>query len=104
MFDQLQGSVVSKNDLRTCYHHLRIKEDDIPKTTFNSRYGRYEFILKSFGLTNTSTILMELMNKVFREYLDAFIIVFIDDILLYFELEAEYEDHWRKIVPMLRAH
>ena len=80
LFDQLQRETIfSKIDLRLGYYQLRIKEDDIPKTAFRTRYGHYEFMVMSFGLTK----FMDLMNQVFKDYLDRFVIVFIDDILVY---------------------
>ena len=84
LFDQFKGaSVFSKIDLRLGYHQLKIRKEDIPKTAFSTRYGLYEFTVMSFGLTNAPAYFMNLMNKVFMEYLDKFVIVFIDDILVY---------------------
>ncbi|KAL4038370.1 hypothetical protein IC575_001990 [Cucumis melo] len=103
LFDQLQGAtVLSKIDLRSGYHQLRIKDGDVSKTAFHSRYGHYEFIVMSFGLTNAPAVFMDLMNRVFREFLDTFVIVFIDDILIYSKTEAEHEEHLCIVLQTLR--
>jgi hypothetical protein len=91
IFDQLCGAcVLSKIDLQSGYHQLKIRECDIPKTAFVSRYGLYEYMVMSFGLTNAPAYFMYLMNKVFMEYLDMFVVVFINDILVYSRSEEEH--------------
>jgi hypothetical protein len=97
LFDQLRGaSVFSKIDLRSGYHQLRIRPSDIPKTSFITKYGLYEFMVMSFGLMNAPAYFMYLMNIVFMDYLDKFVVVFIDDILVYSQNEQEHEEHLRK--------
>ncbi|GJZ05210.1 putative reverse transcriptase domain-containing protein, partial [Tanacetum coccineum] len=99
LFDQLQGSrVYSKIDLRSGYHQLRVREEDIPKTAFRTRYGHYEFQVMSFGLTNAPAVFMDLMNRVCKPYLDRFVIVFIDDILIYSKSRKEHEGHLKLIL------
>ena len=90
LFDQLRGATVfSKIDLQSRYHRVRIKDEDIFKTTFRIRYGHYEFVVMPFGLTNASVVFMCLMNNVMHKYLDKFVVVFIDDILIYSKSEEE---------------
>jgi hypothetical protein len=94
--------VFSKIDVRSGYHQLRIQPSDIPKTTFITKYGLYEFTVMSFDLTNAPTYIMYLMNSVFMDYLDKFVVVFIDDILIYSQNEQEHEEHLRKVLQRLR--
>ncbi|GJY12795.1 putative reverse transcriptase domain-containing protein, partial [Tanacetum coccineum] len=102
LFDQLQGAKwFSKIDLRSGYHQLKVREEDIPKTDFKTRYGHYEFVVMPFGLTNAPRIFMDLMNRVCRLLLDKFIIVFIDDILVYSKSKEEHEVHLREILEIL---
>nr|GEZ14432.1 putative reverse transcriptase domain-containing protein [Tanacetum cinerariifolium] len=103
LFDQLQGSsVYSKIDLRSGYHQLRVRDDDIPKTAFKKRYEYYEFQVMPFGLTNAPVVFIDLMNRVRKPYLDKFVIVFIDDILIYSRNEKEHANHLRIILELLR--
>ncbi|GJT20491.1 putative reverse transcriptase domain-containing protein [Tanacetum coccineum] len=103
LFDQLQGSsVYSKIDLRSGYHQLRIREEDIPITAFRTRYGHFEFQVMSFGLTNAPAVFMDLMNRVCKPYLDKFVIVFIDDILIYSKSKEDHEEHLKIILGLLK--
>ncbi|GJY49533.1 putative reverse transcriptase domain-containing protein [Tanacetum coccineum] len=103
LFDQMQGSrVYSKIDLRSGYHQLSVREGDIPKTVFRTRYGHYEFQVMSFGLNNALAIFMNLMNHVCKPYLDRFVIVFIDDILIYSKSKKEHEGHLKLILKLLK--
>ncbi|WVZ80300.1 hypothetical protein U9M48_027790 [Paspalum notatum var. saurae] len=105
LFDQLQGAwVFSKIDLRSGYHQMKIRPSDIPKTAFITRFGLYEYTVMSFGLTNAPAYFMNLMNKVFMEYLDKFVVMFIDDILIYSKTEEEHEEHLRLVLQKLRDH
>ncbi|GJY48254.1 putative reverse transcriptase domain-containing protein [Tanacetum coccineum] len=103
LFDQLQGSsVYSKIDMRSGYHQLRVPEEGIPKTAFRTRYGHYKFQVMPFGLTNASTVFMDLMNQVCKPYLDKFVIVFIDDILIYSKSKQEHEEYLKLILELLK--
>ena len=101
LFDQLQGaSHLSKIDLILGYHQLRVRDSDISKTSFRTRYGHNEFVVTSFGLTNAPATFMDLMNKVFKQYFDLFIIVFIDYIVIYYRSEEEHAIHLRIICTL----
>jgi hypothetical protein len=105
LFDQLRGACVfSKIDLHSGYHQLKIRASDIPKIVFTTRYGLYEYIVMSFGLTNAPAYFMYLMNKVFMEYLDKFVVVFIDDILVFSKTEEEHAEYLRLVLQKLREH
>ena len=105
LFDQLRGAqVYSKIDLRTGYQQLRVREVDIPKTAFKTRYRHFEFTVMPFGLTNAPAAFLDLMHRVFQPYLDQFIVVFVDDILIYSWSKEEHEDHLRIVLQALREH
>ena len=105
LFDQLRGARVYSNiDLRTGYHQLRVREADIPKTMFRTRYGHFEFIVMPFGFMNVPVAFVDLMHRVFQAYLDQFVVVFVDDILIYSQSEEEHEDHLRIVLQALRDH
>jgi hypothetical protein len=103
LFDQMRGArEFSKIDLWSGYHQMKIRPSDIPKTAFSTRYGLYKFTVMSFGLTNAPTYFMNLMNKVFMEYLDRFVVVFIDDILIYSKNDSDHEEHLWLVLQKLR--
>ena len=104
-FYQIRGATLFSNiDLRSGYHQVRIKDEDIPKTTFRTRYGPYEFVVVPFGLTNALTTFMCLTNIVFSRFLDKFILVFLDDILIYSKNEDVHEEHLRLTLQFLREN
>jgi hypothetical protein len=103
LFDQMRGArVFSKIDLRSGYHQMKIRPSNIPKMAFSTLYGLYEFTVMSFGLTNAPAYFMNLMNKVFMEYLDRFVVVFIDDILIYSKSDSDHEEHLGLVLQKLR--
>ena len=105
LFDQLRGAkVFSKIDLQSGYHQIRIKEEDIEKTAFSTRYGHFEYVVMSFRLTNAPAKFMEVMNRMLHEYLDDFVVVFIDDILIYSKSEEEHERHLSLVLDALRKN
>ena len=103
LFDQLKGaSIFSKIDLRSGYHQLRIKDVNVHKAMFRTRYGHYKFLVMLFGLTNTPAAFMDLMNRVFRPYVDQFVVMFIDDILVYSKDRENHDTHFRVVLETLR--
>jgi len=105
LLDQLKGAwVFSKIDLRSKYHQILVWPEDVQKTTFRSRYGHYEYVVMPFGVTNAPTVFMDYMNRIFRLWLDKFVVVFIDDILIYSRTQEEHADHLRVVLKILRDH
>ena len=103
LFDQLRGvRVYSKTDLRTGYHQLRVRDTYIPKTAFRTHYGHFEFTVMPFGLMNAPAAFMDLMLRIFQPYLDQFVIVLVDDILIYSQSVWEHEYHLRIVLQLLR--
>ena len=103
LFDQLAGTAVySKIDLRSGYHQLKVREEDVLKIAFRTRYGHYEFLVIPFGLTNAPAAFMNLMNRVFEDYLDKFVIVFIDDILIYSRSKEDHAEHLTLVLQRLQ--
>ena len=105
LFDQLKGSrSFFKIDLRSGYNQLRVREEDITKTAFLTQYSHYEFLVMPFGLIDAPAVLMDLMNQIFHEFLDRFVVIFVDDILIYSPSEEEHEEHLQIVLELLRAH
>jgi len=105
LMDQLVGArVFSKIDLRSGYHQIKVKDEDMQKTAFRTRYGHYEYKVMPFGVTNAPGVFMEYMNRIFHEYLDQFVVVFIDDILIYSKTEAEHAEHLKIVLQVLKEN
>ena len=105
LFDQLRGATVFSNiDLWSGYHQVWIKDEDIFKIAFRTQYGHYEFVVMPFGLTNAPAVFMCLMNNVMHKYMDKFVVVFIDDILIYSKTEEEHKEHLKIVLQELREH
>ena len=105
MFNQLRGArVYSKIDLRIGYHQLMVRDTDIPKIAFRTRYGHFEFRVMPFGLMNASAAFIDLKHRIFQPYLDQFVVVFVDDILIYSQSEWEHKYHLRIVLQLLRDH
>jgi hypothetical protein len=103
LFNQLkEATVFSKIDLRSGYHQLKVKEADIPKTAIRTRYGHYKFLVMPFGVTNAPSVFMDLMNQVFHKYLDQFVVVFIDDILVYSATLEDHRKHLKTVLSILK--